>query len=644
MHIGVRKYRSLSFQMKIKIYLAIWIIPSIIVSCGEHSIETITLDEAHQQYFQMNTSKAFDYYQHIWEESNFSIKDKAEAGRMLAKMFWLLHGKTSQALERLKSLDSLDYDATMTYRLWSRILRSEKKFKRAIEIAEKSLSAATSETELYYAELTYVKAVLEKFEEDQFESNNLITNISESADLQKASQIINKIMVGKPGDVVASDLALGVNLLTKNWDAAYRAWLSFYRFNNQKAVHKTMVSAHNKLAEVLLGLDSLKSEESIISVIEALSASGFIEYASLVSYQFSSYLTESNPEINDIRLYYYYMQDLRKITLNLYRQTVNGNVSKGSYKSDFYDLGEKLWSKLSWPGEIPSFGNEKFKAEIRKRFNTIYEFKNANGHFGLNMGHVVLDDKRLIKQHGKTADLRYIAIDHMVSNGYSSWYWDGLAAIGGWAGKDYFLQVRTAYNKGPVEAWLMVSDSSEREKTMIEISSKSRQDDLIAGKNPYAYLPGLSLRITFNTRNGILDSLKSRGLKGGDLRISFINIIENRARKSSIFAHEGRHAIDNIYSGPMKSSEEEFRAKLSEIYFSGDPFLGLRGIMHENIGDGTSHGKANLKVLKGIVGWMDDHKEEIQGFDIERPTLPQLDILNASQLRDAVRTIDPMVN
>jgi hypothetical protein len=141
----------------------------------------------------------------------------------------------------------------------------------------------------------------------------------------------------------------------------------------------------------------------------------------------------------------------------------------------------------------------------------------------------------------------------------------------------------------------------------------------------------------------LYDSL-SHIYQGPDLRMAFINQYEQRTRKSSIFAHEGRHAIDDIFSGFIWASEDEFRAKLSEIYFADDPFDALRAIFAQNIGSGTSHGKANLKVMKGLVKWINGHRKEIRAFDLNRPVLPQLELLTPAQLRLAVKSMDPLVN
>ena len=113
-------------------------------------------------------------------------------------------------------------------------------------------------------------------------------------------------------------------------------------------------------------------------------------------------------------------------------------------------------------------------------------------------------------------------------------------------------------------------------------------------------------------------------------------------QESSIFAYEGPHAIDAEFEKLKNSAAREYRAKLSEIAFAPVPRLAFSGILTDNIGNGSPHGQANLKLMKGLVAWMEEHRSEIAGLDGSRPQLPQLDKLTNDQLRAAARSLDPM--
>ena len=293
--------------------------------------------------------------------------------------------------------------------------------------------------------------------------------------------------------------------------------------------------------------------------------------------------------------------------------------------------------------EKPKFSKEIFEKELKKRFKAILNLMSANGYFGLHMGHIVLDDRKVITQYNESADFRFISLDHMVSNGYSGWFWDGLAETGGWANDDEsFLQIRSAYTSGPIRAWQQLTDSLAVSNIEKRIEELKFSDDSLAIDNPYNFLPGLSARIDYIQTKELLDSLIDAGVETSELRLTFINLFEKIQQGASIYAHEGRHAIDKKNRYSKKSNDLEYTAKLSEVYFSVKPLLSFNAIMSRNIGDNSSHGQANLKVVKGLVEWMEKNKENLSKIDAKRPMLPQIDKLTNAQLKEAIRSLDPL--
>jgi hypothetical protein len=111
--------------------------------------------------------------------------------------------------------------------------------------------------------------------------------------------------------------------------------------------------------------------------------------------------------------------------------------------------------------------------------------------------------------------------------------------------------------------------------------------------------------------------------------------------ESSIFAHEGRHAIDNSLGLDLPAADLEFRAKLSEVAFAPRPRLALDAIISPNIGDASPHGQANARIMQGLVVWFGANASEIEHFDPRAPLLLQLPLLTDDQLRRAFASMDP---
>ena len=141
--------------------------------------------------------------------------------------------------------------------------------------------------------------------------------------------------------------------------------------------------------------------------------------------------------------------------------------------------------------------------------------------------------------------------------------------------------------------------------------------------------------------------MKAKGYEGDELCIAFVAEYLRLKAEANVYAHEGRHAIDQIfYPKEFKkwTDEREFRAKLSQIVFTSNPRLTIAtgGILDRSIGDNSQHGKANERIMKTIVQWMKKHVAEITGIDLSRPMLPQFDLLSDDQIKSIFIEADPM--
>ena len=88
----------------------------------------------------------------------------------------------------------------------------------------------------------------------------------------------------------------------------------------------------------------------------------------------------------------------------------------------------------------------------------------------------------------------------------------------------------------------------------------------------------------------------------------------------------------------------EFNAKLAETVFCRYPEIPLaNNILHPNAGI-HGHGEANLKIVQGLVAWMEVHANEINNLDSSGPLLPQLDLLTNEQLQAAALSMDPLTD
>ena len=141
--------------------------------------------------------------------------------------------------------------------------------------------------------------------------------------------------------------------------------------------------------------------------------------------------------------------------------------------------------------------------------------------------------------------------------------------------------------------------------------------------------------------HALIDSLAGAGKPGAELQAEFQRLIVDSELESSIFSHEGRHAVDDVIGAKGNVEEREFRAKLSQVVFAPRPRLAIGSLLDESVGGTGSHGKANERIALGLLDWLRRNSASI-GVDAGAPLLPQLPLLSDAQLRAAFRALDPL--
>jgi hypothetical protein len=192
-----------------------------------------------------------------------------------------------------------------------------------------------------------------------------------------------------------------------------------------------------------------------------------------------------------------------------------------------------------------------------------------------------------------------------------------------------------------------VTDSNAHNQIKRQIAEARKTDFITCRLDKYKEPGFLSLSIKLNASEQLFDSLQKTGLASNGLYLAFISETMGLNVESTVFAHEGRHAIDQRYFksefDSMTQDERELRAKYSEIIFSSNSKLALTGsILGGDLDSNTIHGKANYRLRKTIADWMELHSNEIGGLDKSTPMLMQVELLSDQQLRKICLSADPL--
>ncbi len=572
--------------------------------------------------------------------------DRDAAARELARIAWRIDGKTHEARERLEGLARGASRKVPPLLLLSRMERTLGRFEAARVAARRALAAAGTEAERRSATIALSSALVEEEVEAARLGKAKAWDDGGRQRLSEALGLLVPLVRDEPGLLEPSKTALDAALLLGDGPAALDAWRSYYL--GAGAADSTLLAGPRSVLSERLPVwkGRAAGRPNREAVVEALAGSRFFTEAVILARDPRTprdARVDRLPRVRDLVLYESFIRDVRETTDLYYRDVARGTSDPEAWMKKLRQRAMRLWAGLSWPSGPPPFDERVLEnsadTELGARFGTAGGAGTTGGYRDLHMGHRVVDEKRVADQYGRKAEIRFMALDAIVSNGYETWMWDGQGAHGGWGGAGYVVQVRPAYADGGPWRWQELTDPSRRAKK----TEETERDRERAARDPYAYLPGLSQRLLDQGLLKILDEEKARGLSDGALRAAFVAATDRAVIGSSIFAHEGRHAIDSRFFADVKDrATREYRAKLSEIAFAPAPRLAFGGILTDGIGNATPHGQANLKLVKGLVAWMDTHRAEIAGFDAGAPTLPQLDKLTDEQLRAAARSLDPI--
>jgi len=604
---------------------------------NENVIDSV--EAAENAYFRFNLEEASAIYGRIWTDEAALPKDRAKAGRQLARFAALF----DQDLDRAREL--LTKEEVPTLLMLAKIERESGNYQAARNATKRATATAETSPERHDATTEFAWAALREAVEAILEGQ---ASHLDSELLSEAFARIDTVLKDRRGLLIPSLVQLKLALILGNGPKVLEAWNSYFHIRPGTAPTGVLAEPARALERLLPHWHGQDLDDATrADLVLALAGSRMFEAAALLASLDREGTTGSDPRIQEILAYHGYLSTIGERTVAFYRASSAGHGNQSAYKEDLERAARALWPRLHWPDEPPRFSSTRFEAEIDKRFGAETTFKGTGGHLGLHMGHRVVDEVYPVEQYGKEAALRFISLDFMVSNGYSSWFWDGRANVGGWADNPTIIQVRRAYAGAGLRAWEEMTDPKKRREAEEEIAEYEPGDIQLARGNPTTYLPGLARRIGFVAQDRLLNELEASGLESSELRLAFIAEIERIDLESSIVAHEGRHAIESrhLLNFMRRGAEKEFLAKLSEVAFSSAPFLAIGGgILSRNIGDGTSHGEANLRIMKGVVEWMKENRAAIDSLDPDIPLLPQLDLLTDEQLRQAFRSLDPMVS
>ncbi len=574
-------------------------------------------------------------------------RERSQARRALARTRWKFHRDFDEASRFLDEAAQIPAERSKAWIERTEMELSRPDFQSARRAALKAVELANTHFESRAAAVAFGKAVVAENAQRRWEHQAVEHDV-----LVEAQERLRDLVATAPGDVEVSELAFTTSILLDRGPDAWKAWKSYYHVT---ALDTTPGLLAESAAELESALAQWKGSESSPAarrrLIAALAGTRFFLEAALIAMAprgREAASLEIEPPIREIVAYAAFCRTVESVSDEFYRQTAIGEGDRNAYSNEIEKAVATLWPRLDSPGSPPpvSSGLRRSLAAVERelgdRFGAHFRTGRTAGYDGIHFGHEIERDTETVHQYGYSASLTYTVLDRMVSNGFQSWAWNSTAETGGWATRTSMVAIREPLLAELNFIWNTFASEQERSALQEKAQKDAALDDERARKDPAGFLPGLKFRLAFRIVDELLDDLRERGTGENDMRMAFINEMKKLGTEAVIFAHEGRHAIDMSLDSSLKSPDLEFTAKLSQIAFSSRPRWMMVSLIQENIGDPTPHGKANQRVMQGMVDWMEQNSDQIDGLDLSRPYLPQLDLLNRNQLVAAVRSMDPL--
>ncbi len=577
-----------------------------------------TLEEALSAYRANQVSTAEEMLAAIALDASATDSDRTAAQRELARIDWLVRGETDAAASALGQAPAGE-ERCRTATLALRIFREANTLETTISPARKAL-AGCAITDADALRLELARAYLSEAGHSPGQRTEL---------LGEAEAQLGALSPSERTTPAASAVRFSSAIARRDAVAALAAWRDYFWLTDSDVPQAMGAYAGRVQSLFAAGLAPHAPDAGAVSLVELLIRAGFAADARLLAAE--SGLAErsgADPVWRRSAAYLAFDEAVRAATLRANREIAAGG-SANWYEGEIISAMGALMSGAGLSGDPPVALAEAFGL-----YGTIGE---TSGYPSLHGGHLVQDEHARVEQYGQSADLRFIAIDNMISNGFESWLWDGWARAGGWAPDDAtIVQVRSAYTGGPINALRRARPGPTRERFLERIERAAPIERTALANGAIVSLTATSDRLELQA----LDEIVART---GVSDEAFLAEYWRASLQHSIFNHEGRHVLDKARHhglGSLSGTELEYRAKLSELALSDYPRLALSNISGGALED-TPHGRANTRVLRAFKRWMERNRLEIAGLDLAAPELSQIELLSNDQIRAIARGLDP---
>jgi len=571
-------------------------------------------------------------YAAIVADTAAAPRERADAARELGRIAWLVDRDLDRSLARLEAAAAAGDGACETGALQVRVLREALQASRAVEAAARFLPLCGDADEADDVRIQAARAALDAAAAARGDARRGYLAVARN-------QLDAMTEPGRAG-LWANQARLGLGLLSGQPATALEGWRGYFWLPDDRDAPQALADRRGRVGGVFragLARDATAADQAALA--ELLMRMGFYREARWLAADADlATRAADDPAWRRTAAYFRFREGVDTATLAINRKLARGG-SRGddTYEREIRRLIATAMEDLAAEGDP--------RVALQAAFGLYGTVGETGGYPSMHAGHVVQDERRDVAMYGRRGDIRYLAVDNMLANGFETWLWDGRAATGGWAeGGQTIVQVRPEYAGGPLGAWELTYESPALRRYRERLIDLERRDAEVMARQAVAYLPALSQRLRRQAILQVLEKVSRPGMDAAERRRAFLEEYKRAVDQHSIFIHEGRHVLDGASGERLDSEALEYRAKLSELALADYPRLSLAAVDGDTIGTDAPHGKANARIMAAYAAWIAAHAAEVPGYDPGKPAQAQLDKLSDEQIRAVARSLDPWVS
>lgn len=460
--------------------------------------------------------------------------ERARAYRELARIHWHLYGDTDRALALVHQANALGEGQCENASLLARILHEGDGDARLLTDADALIQECALPGDASPIRLAGASAALEAAAQIPLHRPSL----------DRAKILLDGLDEDARSSLAGASLRLQLSILLEDPAGALKAWKDYFWLPDDRDVPQALAAIYPSAAQqfaAALGPDA--DAQSRVALVDLLVRAGFAAAAERFgTAQRLGEVAGSHRRWLKASAYFSARKELEAVILQS-----NRVVAQGGQAVDLAAAVDRFRAALL--AAVPGGSAD---AVLEAEYGLRGQLGNDDGYAGVHYGHVIQNERLQIEQYGHRANVNFVALDNMISNGFNSWFWDGRAARGGWTEADQtIVQIRPLYTTNPLAGWGLYSQGGGERGNGGRDENRSLTDAAAVRATGAVYMPALADRLEMQAVDQIGNRARAQA-PGGDLRSAFLREYWRGALQGFI-AHEGRRST-GCWFGALRCS------------------------------------------------------------------------------------------